>query len=145
MKKKQGFTLTELMITITIMVIAGGPIIYMFISSSKGTNMEKDHFSAIYLTQGLVEEYLADVYKNPKEVLTEGTFPEPYDKFTYKTEYDPVDGEEQLYLVTVTTRWPSGLKHSEYSLSFYISKKYYLDIEEKIHTAWDDEYGEMAF
>ena len=145
MKKKRGFTLTELMITVTILVIAGGPIIYMFISSSKGTNMEKDYFQAIYLTQGLVEEYLADVYRNPKDVITEGTYPEPYEKFKYSTEYEPVEGEEQLYNVTVTTTWPSGIKDSEYKLSFYISKKYYLNIEEKIHTAWDDEYGEMAF
>jgi|GEM_PF-3347458 len=145
MKKKRGFTLTELMITVTILVIAGGPIIYMFISSSRGTNMEKDHFQAIYLTQGLVEEYLADVYENPKVVLSEGTFPEPYEKFRYSTEYKPVKDEDQLYLVTVATRWPSKIRDGEYKLSFYISKRYYLDIEEKIHTAWDEEYGEMAF
>lgn len=143
---KKGFTLTEIMITLIILVVAGGTVLQMFVFSSKGTNLEAEYFTAIFLTQGLVEEYLAEVTDNPKEILPEeGTFPEPYSRYSYNVKYEPVKDELLLYKVTVNTEWSKGLKSYEYPLSFYISKKYFLRVEEKIHTAFDKEYGPVGY
>ncbi|MCK9223616.1 MAG: prepilin-type N-terminal cleavage/methylation domain-containing protein [Candidatus Muirbacterium halophilum] len=144
--KNKGFTLTELMITLVILVVAGGTVLSMFIFSSKGTNAEADYFKAIFLTQSLAEEYLEAVYQNPKDILPEkGRFSEPDDNYYYEVEYSPVKGEQLLYNVKITTKWDKGLKTFKYPLNLMISKKYFLDVEEKIHTAFDKEYGPVGY
>ncbi|MGM0607725.1 MAG: PilW family protein [Candidatus Muiribacteriota bacterium] len=142
---KSGMTLVELMITLVILVVAGGPIIYMFIMSSRGVSSEAKHFTGMYLTKGLVEKHLEEVYRNPKVVLHDGSFEEPFEDYSYTVEYEPVEDEELLYKVTVTTEWPGKVRNIKYPLSFLISKKYSLRIENKTHTAWDDEYGPLGF
>lgn len=143
--KNRGMSLVELMITLVILVIAGGPIIYMFIMSSKGVAVEADFFKGIYLTQQLVEDYLSEVYVNPKVVLTDGKFEEPFEDYSYTVKYEEVENEDLLYKVTVTTSWKSGIGSIKYPVSFLISKRYSLTIENKTHTAWDEEYGPLGF
>jgi prepilin-type N-terminal cleavage/methylation domain-containing protein len=141
---KKGFSLTELLIAVVIIALAGGPLVYMFISSNKGTRAEVKYFAAMLGTQKVVETYLKAVYKNPKAVLEDGSFTENDVKYDYTVKYEPVKNEKQLYKVTITTTW-GGFSKAKYKLSFLISKKYFLRIDQEEHTAWDEIYGKIDF
>ncbi|MGM0607812.1 MAG: type IV pilus modification PilV family protein [Candidatus Muiribacteriota bacterium] len=126
-KKKSGNTLVELMVTLTILVIAGGPIIFMFITASKGVDSQVDYYTAMYLTRGLAEKHLAQISNDYSAIMYSDNFSNPHEKFSYTIKYDRISN--RLYKVTITTSWEGPQKEIKYPLSFMVSRKNPVKVE----------------
>ena len=97
--KNKGFTLTELMITLVILVVAGGAVISMFIFSSKGQMLKltiSKQYSLYSESCRRISWKLFTVTLK-RYCRKRGRFAEPDDNYYYEVEYSPVKGEELLY------------------------------------------------
>ncbi|WP_227765945.1 type IV pilus modification PilV family protein [Zhaonella formicivorans] len=101
LKEERGFTLVELMIAVIIMSVALIPMFSMFDFAVKSQQQGEMELHALYLSQGKMEELLADYYQN-KAFLTPEAKSEQINGYTVSTYIGVPSGNLQEIQVAVS-------------------------------------------
>jgi len=136
LQKKKGFTLIELLITITILSISIAPIFSMFIRSSKDIEIERKYLQAMFLAHKTMEELLFGLSIHPKINIVSPKFKTPYEDFKCNIIKKRIEGDSELFKLTVIISFKAGFSSSKVKLESLYSSRFPLKIYHRKDNVW---------
>ncbi|MBF0609056.1 MAG: prepilin-type N-terminal cleavage/methylation domain-containing protein [Magnetococcales bacterium] len=123
--KRNGFTLIEIMVAITIIAVGITAIVQLFSGSLRLVSSSEGYTRAVVMAQSKLRAVLADGN------LTEEEYTERADNayYTYHVAIVQVDQDRtetlqyDLYAIKVTVKWQSGSHEKSYPLNTLYAKK----------------------
>lgn len=138
-RNNKGFSITELLIGLVILIIIMGPLGFMMGSSKKGLLSEEKYFQALFLAQKVAELYHAQLSRDPKYRLTPIVFDAPFDSFKSQINTEKVGDDHMLMETTITISWEEGGKAQHLELPFRHTRKFSMEIGHKLEFPWEDD------
>ncbi|MBF0537046.1 MAG: type II secretion system protein [Nitrospirae bacterium] len=124
MCKREGFTLIEIMVAITIVAIGITAIVQLFSGSLRLVSSSEGYTRAVVLAQSKVRSVVAD------SNLREGEYTERADNaYMYQVAIQQLDKDRtaplqcDLYAIKVTITWESASNEKSYTLNTLYAKK----------------------
>lgn len=136
---KRGFTVTELLMGLVILLIVMTPLLFMMTTSRRGLMSEERYFQALFLAQKVAETFHAQLARDPKHPLEAPEFEHPFEAFKCHVKTEPVDGDELFQQVTVAIHWEEMGQENSIQLPFRHTKRFSLEIGYKLEYPWEDD------
>lgn len=139
MKLIKRFSLTEIMISLSILAIAGIPMIFLFNSSKKSQLTEEEYFKALMLGQEYNEQLTASLYDNPKFEIKDKKIRGKLSNYWITTNVKPDKKEYGLFHVEIKVNWTSKNSSEKKSITFnrIFSRLYKMKKRIERTYAWD--------
>lgn len=117
---KKGFTLVEILVAVSVLLIGIVAIIQVFpISFSMETDTQLET-QAVFLAQEKMEEIMSDSYEGVEIGDTSENLTAPFDRFVREVSVDyvdsslnPTDSDTGLKMIEVTVTWESPFKSED--------------------------------
>ncbi|MBF0344284.1 MAG: prepilin-type N-terminal cleavage/methylation domain-containing protein [Nitrospirae bacterium] len=122
--QKDGFTLIEIMVAITLVAIGITSIVQLFSGSLRLVSSSEGYTKAIVAAQSKLRSVIADSNLREEEYMEKAN-----NVYTYHVSIQQIDKDKtdplqyDLYSIKVTVKWKSVVNEKSYTLSTVYAKK----------------------
>lgn len=106
-RKNNGFTIVEVIISVSIIFICMVGIMDAFILGSYYKKSSEEFTTASFLGQQVLESLLSSSFSDPLDISGE-SFPEPYNKYKYAIKMTPFENSDDFVKITVYVSTPAS-------------------------------------
>lgn len=134
-RRHNGFTLVEVLVSITILAVILVPLISLFATTRKLSVYEEDFTAAAFLAQEVMEETRCRLYHRPKSPLRRRVFSAPFNRFSCLVTEGAIDNENDLSELTVKV---SKDKRISVTVKCLISRREASTVRIESGSIWND-------
>ena len=134
-RKHNGFTLVEVLVSITILAVIMVPLFTLLGTTRKLSGYEEDYTAAAFLAQEVMEEARCKLYHHPKSSLRRRVFSAPFNRFSCLVTEGIIDNENDLSELTVKV---SKDKRISVTVKCLISRREASTVRIESGSIWND-------